>query len=44
MDEHAIKCPHCNGEPTLLGRLGQLLWFRCRYCGTDFSTGEASLT
>ena len=30
-------CPKCKGDQgTLLGRLGNLLWFRCRFCGWEF--------
>jgi len=30
-------CPICQGEGSLLGKLGSLLWFRCCQCGMDFS-------
>ena len=30
-------CPACQGPGYLLGKLGQLLHFRCRNCGIDFS-------
>lgn len=33
-----ICCPACNADlPVLLGILGNLAHFRCRYCGTDYS-------
>ena len=32
-------CPVCGGEPTPLGTLGNLLWFRCSQCGIDFYVG-----
>lgn len=31
-------CPICEGPGTLLGRLGRLVWWRCRDCGMEFST------
>lgn len=34
---HDHDCPICGGESTLLGALGRLLWFVCRYCGAQFS-------
>lgn len=31
------RCPTCHSDyPLLLGRMGRLIWFRCRYCGLDF--------
>lgn len=30
-------CLNCDGEAYLLGTLGNLNWFRCRYCGSEFS-------
>jgi hypothetical protein len=31
-------CPRCgNPNDAPMGVLGNLLWFRCRYCGCDFS-------
>lgn len=27
----------CNGQGVPLGQLGDLVWFRCRQCGMDFS-------
>jgi hypothetical protein len=33
-------CPACqseNNEDTKLGDMGKLIWYRCRYCGMDFS-------
>jgi hypothetical protein len=36
-----MKCPACqsdlDGPSCELGSLGRLRWFRCRYCGMDFS-------
>ena len=36
-----MNCPLCGSETnkaeSLLGRLGSLLWFRCRYCGGQWS-------
>lgn len=36
-----IVCPACDFEQqrhdSLLGRLGRLIWFRCRACGADFA-------
>ncbi len=30
-------CPMCQGRGVLLGRLGQLRWYRCRSCAMDFN-------
>ena len=30
-------CPVCGGYSTLLGRLGRMLWFRCRACGLEWN-------
>lgn len=33
-----VACPVCGGnEATVLGRLGDTIYYRCRDCGTDFS-------
>jgi len=35
-----MNCPWCNsviGEESVLGVLGFLKWFRCRYCGGESS-------
>ena len=36
-----MHCPACQStitrENSLLGQLGRLLWYRCRYCGMEFS-------
>ena len=38
-------CPHCGDSlPTLLGRLGSLVWLRCRSCGFDYSAPVDSFT
>lgn len=30
-------CPNCSSNSsTFLGRLGAVIWLRCRMCGTDF--------
>ena len=34
-------CPACGGDGGYLGTLGVLTWFRCIYCGMDFSKKEA---
>jgi hypothetical protein len=36
-------CPQCDGYPTYMGTLGTLAHWRCRHCGTEWSTtvGEA---
>lgn len=34
------KCPMCSGEPTFLGQLGALRWWRCRSCGYEYSSGK----
>ena len=31
-------CPVCDGEGEVLGQLGNLIHYRCRACGMDFST------
>jgi len=31
-------CPACDGEGEVLGQLGNLIHYRCRACGMDFST------
>jgi DNA-directed RNA polymerase subunit RPC12/RpoP len=40
-DEDAIKCPACGipqrRDEAALGALGNLTWFRCRYCGMTFN-------
>ena len=37
-DEPQIHhCPMCDGPGTIMGALGNKLWFRCRDCGIDFS-------
>lgn len=30
-------CPVCGGVGVMLGFMGKLIWFRCRYCGWEFS-------
>lgn len=36
-------CPACGDrDHTFLGKLGRLLWFRCRACGTDYYEKEES--
>jgi hypothetical protein len=33
-----MSCPQCHDRlSTLLGRLGYLVWLRCRACGTEYS-------
>jgi hypothetical protein len=32
-----MYCPLCDGESEFLGQLGNLEWYRCRYCGAEFS-------
>jgi hypothetical protein len=33
-----MRCPGCESPfYVLLGRLGKLLWYRCRSCGIDHS-------
>lgn len=29
-------CPACDGEAYRIGKLGKLVWCRCRYCGIDY--------
>jgi hypothetical protein len=38
-DHTHVDCPACGGVGALLGGLGNLTWFRCVHCGTDFSRG-----
>lgn len=42
MDDHTEhtetdSCPMCGGQPTLLGKLGQVTWLRCRHCGWEYT-------
>ena len=41
-----MKCPACKSELNAseceLGSLGMHRWFRCRYCGMDFSEVKRS--
>ena len=42
-----IDCPRCERAAFLLGVLGELVYYRCRYCGFDFSVDremEESIT
>jgi tRNA(Ile2) C34 agmatinyltransferase TiaS len=39
-----VHCPMCGGPGGSLGSLGSLAWFRCRNCGADFSSREATAT
>ncbi len=35
-----MKCPWCGakmGKESLLGKLGKVLYYRCRYCGGQSS-------
>ena len=36
------RCPACGGERAILGALGDWLWFRCRNCGIDSTSGAPS--
>ena len=38
-----MMCPQCHGLGCLLGRLGRLVWYRCRACGWEFSVSAAEL-
>jgi len=31
------RCPQCGGEGRLLGKLGALVWRRCRNCGAEWN-------
>ena len=44
-DERASdeRCPACGGERAILGALGTWIWFRCRACGIDSTSGAATL-
>jgi ribosomal protein L37AE/L43A len=33
-------CPICQESAGYLGRLGQLIWFRCIHCGFEFALTE----
>jgi len=35
------QCPLCAGILCVLGRLGNVLWFRCNDCGTDLQLSAA---
>ena len=30
-------CPACGGPPQIMERLGNLTWYRCRSCGSDYN-------
>lgn len=32
-----ITCPLCDGVGVGMGQLGNLFWYRCQNCGTEFS-------
>jgi len=34
------ECPACGGLGSVLGILGNLVWFRCQNCGIDFKEAE----
>lgn len=34
------ECPTCHGDGFAIGALGNLVWFRCRNCGTEYSVKE----
>jgi hypothetical protein len=34
-----VTCPACSGDGLLLGRMGEVVWYRCRACGIDFRRG-----
>jgi len=40
-NEFGIFCPVCEGECVYMGGLGLLIWFRCRYCGLEFSVNSS---
>ena len=31
-------CPHCGNPTASMGILGNLVHYRCRYCGAEFAT------
>ncbi len=37
-----MKCSLCGGDLGLLGKLGRLLWYKCRHCGMLFSRKSKS--
>ena len=41
ISERAMDCQICAGHGTILGRLGAVLWYRCRQCGMLFSRTRA---
>lgn len=36
-DPEFVACPMCDGDGVELGRLGNLMHYRCRACGMDFN-------
>lgn len=36
-DGGATPCPSCDGDAFVLGTLGRLVHYSCRYCGAQFS-------
>ena len=39
----APDCPMCDGFGVPLGKLGSLLWFRCRQCGIQFQLKDEEI-
>ena len=35
-----VFCPMCNGGSGIMGVLGALTWYQCRYCGIEFNRKE----
>jgi rubredoxin len=33
-----VECPSCHGPGAYMGVLGDMIHYRCRGCGTTFST------
>ena len=38
LNEGEEPCPHCLSATAPMGILGNLVHYRCRYCGTEFAT------
>jgi tRNA(Ile2) C34 agmatinyltransferase TiaS len=38
VNDDTPECPVCPGPGVMLGPLGRLMYWRCRDCGSEFST------
>ena len=42
-EQDYVECPLCGGIGSLMGQLGNLVWFRCLNCGIDFNVEKDKL-